>query len=125
MDTGRFTVTFRPNDIPYEWILETSDTYLLDEWHFVCVGHNGNEPVIFVDGKIAEYNFDQENLTDQSYYFDDYGEPTNIELGAQRSNDNDWTDRFMEGKLDDIRIYNRALSESEIQALYHENGWNR
>ncbi|MBS4028876.1 MAG: carboxypeptidase regulatory-like domain-containing protein [Ignavibacteriales bacterium] len=27
------------------------------------------------------------------------------------------------GNLDDIRIYNRALSDSEIQALYHEGGW--
>lgn len=27
--------------------------------------------------------------------------------------------------IDDIRIYNRALSESEIQALYHEGGWGQ
>jgi len=27
------------------------------------------------------------------------------------------------GKIDDIRIYNRALSEAEIQLLYHEGGW--
>jgi arabinan endo-1,5-alpha-L-arabinosidase len=30
---------------------------------------------------------------------------------------------FLQGSLDDIRIYNRALSESEIKALYHEGGW--
>ncbi len=28
-----------------------------------------------------------------------------------------------EGKLNDIRIYNRALSSTEILSLYHENGW--
>jgi hypothetical protein len=28
-----------------------------------------------------------------------------------------------DGSLDDIRIYNRALSAAEILALYHENGW--
>jgi len=27
------------------------------------------------------------------------------------------------GTIDDIRIYDRALSESEIQALFHERGW--
>jgi len=27
------------------------------------------------------------------------------------------------GRIDDVRIYNRALSESEILALYHEGGW--
>jgi hypothetical protein len=30
---------------------------------------------------------------------------------------------YFPGLIDDIRIYNRALSEPEIQALYHENGW--
>lgn len=29
------------------------------------------------------------------------------------------------GTLDDIRIYNRALNESEIQQLYHEGGWQK
>ncbi|MCK5644564.1 MAG: hypothetical protein KAJ19_27450, partial [Gammaproteobacteria bacterium] len=29
----------------------------------------------------------------------------------------------IEGSIDDIHIYNRALSESEISSLYHENGW--
>jgi hypothetical protein len=27
------------------------------------------------------------------------------------------------GKIDDIRIYSRALSDSEVQLLYHEGGW--
>jgi uncharacterized repeat protein (TIGR02543 family) len=30
---------------------------------------------------------------------------------------------WMKGSLDDIRIYNRALSESEITLLYHEGGF--
>jgi len=29
------------------------------------------------------------------------------------------------GVLDDIRIYNRALSEAEIGSLYHEGGWDQ
>ena len=28
------------------------------------------------------------------------------------------------GDLDDIRIYNRAISDDEVQSLYHEGGWN-
>jgi len=28
------------------------------------------------------------------------------------------------GMIDDVRIYSRTLSPSEIQALYHEGGWN-
>ena len=30
---------------------------------------------------------------------------------------------YFHGKIDDVRIYNRALTEAEIQALYHEGGW--
>jgi hypothetical protein len=30
---------------------------------------------------------------------------------------------FFNGKLDDVRIYNRVLTETEIADLYHERGW--
>lgn len=30
---------------------------------------------------------------------------------------------YFHGKIDDLRIYNRALTEAEILALYHEGGW--
>jgi hypothetical protein len=33
------------------------------------------------------------------------------------------TFKYFNGLIDDIRIYNRALTEQEIQALYHEGGW--
>ena len=32
---------------------------------------------------------------------------------------------YINGKLDDVRIYNRALSSNEIQSLYHEGGWDK
>ncbi|MBI5476248.1 MAG: choice-of-anchor D domain-containing protein [Ignavibacteriales bacterium] len=31
---------------------------------------------------------------------------------------------WFSGEIDDIRIYNRALNDTEIDSLYHENGWN-
>lgn len=30
---------------------------------------------------------------------------------------------YYDGGMDDIRIYNRVLNETEIQDLFHENGW--
>ena len=30
---------------------------------------------------------------------------------------------FFSGIIDDIRIYDRALSETEIQELYHQGDW--
>ena len=35
-----------------------------------------------------------------------------------------YSNPWFNGNIDDIRIYNRALTESEIQALYHEDGWD-
>ena len=32
---------------------------------------------------------------------------------------------FLAGKLDDIRLYNRALTTTEILQLYHEGGWTK
>ncbi len=32
-------------------------------------------------------------------------------------------DYYYDGVIDDIRIYNRALTKSEIDSLYHEGGW--
>jgi hypothetical protein len=38
--------------------------------------------------------------------------------------DSRFNDRYFQGKIDDIRIYNRKLSVSEIGVLYHEGGWD-
>ncbi len=40
--------------------------------------------------------------------------PTAFRIGSQ------WGIRHFNGKIDDIRIYNRALTSSEISALYNE-----
>jgi hypothetical protein len=34
------------------------------------------------------------------------------------------TNNYLDGVIDDIRIYNRILSEQEITALYYEGGYN-
>jgi len=36
---------------------------------------------------------------------------------------NSMLDLYFYGSIDDIRIYNRVLTESEIDSLYHEGGW--
>ena len=34
------------------------------------------------------------------------------------------SNQYFKGKIDDIRVYNRTLDSSEVQALYHEGGYN-
>jgi len=67
-----------------------------------------------------------------SLYFN--GEPVMDFDGEPGSYANNYQDLFIgrinfannqnfSGKIDDIRIYNRALTAADIQAIYHEGGW--
>ena len=56
------------------------------------------------------------------------------EIGYDASDSNLWIGgsphygtrmHLFRGKIDDVRIYKRALTQPEIQALYHEGGWPR
>lgn len=49
---------------------------------------------------------------------DVHGELNNLIIGFRQ-----WGIGYFKGDIDDIRIYNRAISQSEIDSLYHEGGW--
>ena len=42
-----------------------------------------------------------------------------LTIGDARVGNYEW----FSGSIDDIRIFNRALSASEVQTFYHEGGW--
>jgi len=82
----------------------------LNQWHFiVCILDNNKNMKMFLD-TISQ----NQTITWSGTY--NGQNVTNIGNCYQ---DNDSFD----GSLDDVRIYNRALSESEIQTLYNEGGW--
>jgi hypothetical protein len=79
------------------------------EWKNLVAIYDGFEVKTFVNGEIqhsAVLPPDSAGTNFRDYVF-----------GRNRVADN-----YFEGKIDDIRIYNRALSESEIQRLYHSDG---
>ncbi|MCX6238706.1 MAG: family 16 glycosylhydrolase [Bacteroidia bacterium] len=49
--------------------------------------------------------------------------PINYNCGIRIGAIGDALIEYFHGKLDDIRIYNRVLTDTEIQQLYHEGGW--
>jgi hypothetical protein len=79
----------------------------LNSWHhFVATFTSNGSANIFIDGNIA---------TTVAVGTITYGSPpTNIEIGSQSNRGNGPT-----GFLDDVRVYNRALSTAEVQALYN------
>ncbi|MFC1483469.1 LamG-like jellyroll fold domain-containing protein [Candidatus Neomarinimicrobiota bacterium] len=91
-------------------VVAADQNYLDDAWHHVVGSYDGTELVLLIDnvvrGTVA--------LTGDV----DLGDTFRI------GTDEAFADRYYSGIIDDIRIYNRALSEAEVEALYHEGGWD-
>jgi hypothetical protein len=80
-------------------------------WHHIVLAYDGNVKwQTYVDTTVAVTVFDN------NCYNND-----NLFIGAFENNDGSIIDVF-DGTIDDVRIYNYALTNSEIIALFHEGG---
>jgi photosystem II stability/assembly factor-like uncharacterized protein len=77
-----------------------------NEWHNYAVTFDGSKVKIFIDGVLDKETSTSETLVSLTSAI--------LQIGYS-DNNLDW----FEGKIDDIRIYNRALSNAEVQALYN------
>ncbi|MBN2180980.1 MAG: discoidin domain-containing protein [Sedimentisphaerales bacterium] len=75
-----------------------------DNWHHIAGTFDGNQLRLYVDGLLAD-SMDYTGAIATTTY------PVNIGRNSQN------TDRLYEGAIDEVRIYNRALSEAEIQYI--------
>ena len=75
-----------------------------NSWHLICGIKDQNNYSIFVDG-----SFLNSKVIDNTYHSSDI-----IEFGYHGA----WGISFT-GLIDDVRIYNRALSAAEVQVLYN------
>jgi hypothetical protein len=82
--------------------LISTGTFDDGSWHHLVVVADGSTATMYVN-RIVEATDPYDNLADHSQI---------LEFGGQN------TGNSFRGVLDDIRIYNRALSVSEIQTLY-------
>ena len=78
-------------------------------WHNVILTKQANKYELFFDGSslIAEM---QRNTANTS---------TNFNLGRRYGTRNGRTTQYYSGTIDDVRIYDRVLSATEVQALYN------
>ena len=77
----------------------------INTWHFIAGIYDGSNMMLYVDGVLSGTSTQTGALNNNGY---------NIYFGAR----NDAQVPF-NGSLDDIRIYNRALSAAEVTALYN------
>jgi hypothetical protein len=90
------------------------------QWHHLALRWDGSEVAVFVDGvKQASQSYLAIPGSGLSYFSDqsDFG----LGIGTQWSSTGD---RELIGQLDEVRVINGALSDSEIELSYKSRGGN-
>lgn len=78
----------------------------LRKWHLLTATFNGKEARIYENGELLK----KQNCTGA----------IGVSLGDLYIGLEEWGDLFFKGNMDDLRIYNRALSASEVTGLYND-----
>ncbi|MBD2458120.1 hypothetical protein H6G80_29150 [Nostoc sp. FACHB-87] len=81
-------------------------TYSLNEWHHVAVVFSKGVSTFYLDGNLdgsGQHHSEAVNTNSLT-----------LKIGAAHNSHTE----FFKGVIDDVRIYNRALSEKDIQELY-------
>jgi len=78
-----------------------------NQWHHILVNRQGAAAKLYVDG-VLDFT---DNLTQNP------NNSTTFIIGSS------YNTAYFIGIIDDIRVYNRTLTDAEIGLLYHENGW--
>ena len=96
------------DDAGYQTLATSPFSIDLGTWAFVCGVKQGQAYQIYVNG-ILQSSFTDSHVTD--------GSPFNMYFMRHGA----WN-KYANGVLDDVRIYNRALSSGEVSQLYQMEG---
>ena len=96
----------------YKFVSEET-SYNDGDWHFLAASYNGSIYTVYIDGQPVYQ--DSSNAEAPLHY-----EPWVTTIG--RGGD-EWANAF-EGKIDEVKIYNYALTAEEINAAYHVSDWD-
>jgi hypothetical protein len=96
-----------------DFIVNSSKNYNDGNWHYSLLTFNGSLLSLFIDGKLVA---NQSAITDQP---DNTGDQP-LRIGANSLNE----DKFFKGDVDEIRVLDRALNESEAKDTYSGNKFN-
>ncbi len=107
--TNRWCLQVQPNSTIYDFGGVYSSIQN-NQWTHIVLIQNENSYSVYVNGTCVGTN---------NWVGDDDGNQ-NLVLGYWYGG----TSRWYQGYIDDIRAYNRVLSNAEILALYHEDEWD-
>lgn len=86
----------------------TTNIVMQRKWHFFAVVYSGEEVRMYIDGKLNRSYV----VRNKPLHTNDH----NLIIGAEKEHVNG--PHFFNGIIDDIRLYNRAISASEASKLY-------
>jgi len=88
---------------PYPWF-DGRKAVADNQWHHVAGVYDGTQGIIYIDGAldVAQAATGQLNASDFNLYIGENSQATG---------------RYWNGLIDDVRLYNRALSQTEIQQI--------
>ena len=92
------------------YLYDMRQNYFDNQWHHATVVKTGNNIQLWVDGVLSDSD-------DTAPRFSNGAKFVIGSTGAWTWDYYDWS-----GKIDDLKIYNRAISTSEIQTLYGRGG---
>lgn len=85
-------------------------TFNLNSWYFIVFSWDSMQGKYYVNGNLIGSNNWTGSISIDS-------KPLIIGKDTPEATE------YLDGKLDDIRIFNYAISDSLVNTLYHENGW--
>lgn len=88
-----------------------SDSFLkINKWNYLVTTYDNNIVRMYINGKKVK-----EKVIGNGY-LDFWSDTSSLYIGLQNGNN------YFKGTLDELRIYNRALDDSDISSLYRNNG---
>jgi hypothetical protein len=97
-------------------IIQTDQIYLTNnQWHHFVYIMSGPKVKLYLDGVAVDST---DNAVPKNYI---HSASNDLVIGNLTSNSCPY-DLYFVGDIDDIRIYNRALTENDVQLLYQETG---
>lgn len=94
--------------------LRSNEAIELGKWYHVVMTYDNDTMSLYVNGKL--------DMKMKKGFVNRYLETDSVMLGNSANKKND---RFFNGMIDDIAIYNRVLTEDEVKELYNQSNPNR
>ncbi|MDR4512932.1 MAG: LamG domain-containing protein [Nitrososphaeraceae archaeon] len=95
------------------FFVNSTSKYNDGKWHHTAVTFNGTEVALYIDGKLIDTQFTNASKPDTTGT-----QP--LRIGANSLDE----DKFFTGDIDEIRIWDRPLSQSEVEDAYIDNNFN-